>query len=887
VAEMDFDSIVAAIREQQAIIAALLPQQAALTKQVQDEQVAVDAARASRDAISAALDVEQQKLDLLEQAYTDINALIREMESLLSQASQDAIDQAAETKSAVDTMFDAGIGVDYPIEGGGPILGREGTLEDIEAFNQEMEDKLAEMLQGMGVGDIFAPIKEVWNRFKGWISQQNREFIALWKGVLDWFKRHWMAIVTIIAAPWTLGFAALGYLIKEFGPQVLGWLDEHVLQPVVGAFQMAWDAVVAAFEAVWTKMQEVWNVTGAPVWELIKIAAQAFGDFWVAVWDGSVLALQKAWDIISGIFSAIWEGIDGYLIPVLELFQVSFLIVAELIKRHMQFMWEGVKVIWDAMVFFIKEILIPAFEVARDKIKAAWDGLGSGIKWTWDNVIHPVFTMVDWVITNVVLKGFDGLKTGAAKSFEALGTALRAVWDNVIAPVFGFFKEAFETKVAPAFRWLYENVVKKTWGAITEVFSKAWSGIASSIEGGVNFFISAFNKLADAVNKVASLLGIDQRVSHMDPISLPRFSGGADFSAADNMMKGAWTMPGAGGGGGSIHLMAAGGVLGATGGKAQSARAIVGEGSNLYPEYVIPTDPRYRQRAQGLYSELGRTLWSGDGLGDIFGAGKKMAGDAIGKGLGLLKTGAIKAIWEPVKAGVNQIINQIPTQFFKSAGRGMLNMVDSWIRGTDSAYETAVANQTGPTPHDGPGSWGVIPPFLARLGIPFKILSTYRPGATTRFTGARSWHALNRAIDLSGPSGMVNYNARDLLAINQAIYQGFKPYLKELIYGGPGAKNVFRGQDHTFSSTLMREHINHVHAALARGGFVVPRRPGGALLQMGEGLYNERVQVMPLDGRHDGGGDTYNFYGDLSFPNITKPDDADKFLSNLEALAGH
>jgi hypothetical protein len=214
-------------------------------------------------------------------------------------------------------------------------------------------------------------------------------------------------------------------------------------------------------------------------------------------------------------------------------------------------------------------------------------------------------------------------------------------------------------------------------------------------------------------------------------------------------------------------------------------------------------------------------------------------------------------------------------------------MFDSWIKGTDSAYESAVANQVGAKPIDGAGSWGVIPPYLARMGVPFKILSTYRPGAITRFTGAQSWHAKNRAIDLSGPSGMINYNARDLLAINHAIYQGFKPYLKELIYGGPGAKNVFRGQDHQFSNALMGEHINHVHAALARGGFVVPRRPGGALLKVGEGLYNEKVQVTPLDGKHDGGGDTINFYDStFSFPNITDPHDAEKFLSNIEALAG-
>lgn len=37
-------------------------------------------------------------------------------------------------------------------------------------------------------------------------------------------------------------------------------------------------------------------------------------------------------------------------------------------------------------------------------------------------------------------------------------------------------------------------------------------------------------------------------------------------------------------------------------------RAIVGEGSSTHPEYVIPTDPKYRQRATGLFMSLGDEL---------------------------------------------------------------------------------------------------------------------------------------------------------------------------------------------------------------------------------------------------------------------------------------
>jgi hypothetical protein len=38
------------------------------------------------------------------------------------------------------------------------------------------------------------------------------------------------------------------------------------------------------------------------------------------------------------------------------------------------------------------------------------------------------------------------------------------------------------------------------------------------------------------------------------------------------------------------------------------ARAIVGEGNTMHPEFVIPTDPKYRQRAMGLFSSAGSKL---------------------------------------------------------------------------------------------------------------------------------------------------------------------------------------------------------------------------------------------------------------------------------------
>jgi hypothetical protein len=78
---------------------------------------------------------------------------------------------------------------------------------------------------------------------------------------------------------------------------------------------------------------------------------------------------------------------------------------------------------------------------------------------------------------------------------------------------------------------------------------------------------------------------------------------------------------------------------------------------------------------------------------------------------------------------------------------------------------------------------------------------------------------------------------------------------------------------------------------LANGAIVKARR-GGVSARIGEGLNDEAIVPLPRDYRSnllnkgtDSGKKEYNFYGDLSFPNITDPADAKTFLENLDALA--
>ena len=228
--------------------------------------------------------------------------------------------------------------------------------------------------------------------------------------------------------------------------------------------------------------------------------------------------------------------------------------------------------------------------------------------------------------------------------------------------------------------------------------------------------------------------------------------------------------------------------------------------------------------------------------------------------------------------------------FLRKAGTGLIGTIDEWVNQLDREIKATTADLRAKYLTDprlgASGSWQVAEKALNDWNIPHKIISTYRPGSRTRFSGSLSYHAQNRAADITGPVWSDVPNP-EMDRITNFLGHTFGPKIKELIYGG-NVTNYYNGAPHVFDPFLQQEHMNHVHIALAKGGsFTVPRRPGGINVNLGEGMYNEKIQVIPL-GPGDAGGDrgtTVNIYGDLSFPNIQDGDDAYEFVQNLKALA--
>lgn len=741
-----------------------------------------------------------------------------------------------------------------------------GLVEGIVDFFQMLYDKLVghSIVPDLINGIIYwfklltAPIK--------WVMQQISKVIHwLFDNVI---KPVWDAIITYGDDVLVVGFRAIKKIISTIWHalgKVFGWVWRNVIKPVWAGIKIYWNQVLKpAFQIMKKVIGSIWSAIGGGikwVWRnVIKPAWAAIKFYWTNV-------LKPAFKIMGDVVEEVWDAIGGAI----------------------KWAWRNIiKPAWEAIKFYWRNVFKPVWDAMKTSIDNIWDAIGTAIKWTWDHVIKPIFSAIKWVWRDLIKPGWDAMKNALGTAWDWVGTKIENVYNNVIKPIFqaikgvwGFVKDGFtnfKDGVGEAFDWIWEK-----------------------IKGVTNSIIGAVNAITGGINTVTGLIPF---------IDIPEIPKIPELHAEGGVIT---------------HELAAGGRLHKrikesdafvrAGFVTNRPRAIVGEGSPFWPEYVIPTDPRHRGNAHKLLSEAQAKIGTGMyAQGGVIGnhaaqqffmenrapeSGFSLNPVDWGKAaIGAFRKGAVTAaLAGPLKA-MDGLINAIPWPMMRDILFGLKNRFYDWAKGVDetigvdapsrASIDAAIAS--------GQGTIGMIIDYMNSTGIPYRVASDYRPGSITA-TGNASYHGMHRAVDFAAASGP-SYDSPELLAINHAWLPIAKE-LKELIYSGPGAVEIHNGQPHDYTGITHSMHHDHVHVAMASGGYIptlhelglanggiIRRAAGGTLLRVGEGHENERIQVLPLRGDDEGGGDTYIFEGDLIFPGITSGDDADKFLKNLKSLAG-
>lgn len=381
---------------------------------------------------------------------------------------------------------------------------------------------------------------------------------------------------------------------------------------IAAAATRVWAIATAIFNAVISANPIV--LIGLAIVALIAIVVLAyqrfdwFRNFVNMVWAGIQAAITTAWNFIRPVFMQIVHYLTIVIGTALRWYWAYVKFVFTTVWTIIQFTWNLIRPIFNAIASIVRWVLGAAFVWLQNIIKIVWIAIQIYIKIAWA-IIKGYFTAIKWYIQNVLAPVFRWLYNNVVKPvWSAIQLYIKIQW-GIIKGIFNAIKWAIQNILAPAFRWVWNTIIRPLWTLISNHIRSVWN----------NGIRPTFNAIKSALNTVASAFrtAVAAIKSHWDKIKnvakqpvnfvIGVYNRGivdlvnklADFTGVKTRL-------------GEIKTLASGGTLGnpmaAQPMMTNGPLAIVGEGRKQYPEFVIPTDPRYRKRAQALWAMAGQKV---------------------------------------------------------------------------------------------------------------------------------------------------------------------------------------------------------------------------------------------------------------------------------------
>lgn len=337
----------------------------------------------------------------------------------------------------------------------------------------------------------------------------------------------WVAGITLVvgALTWFFTKTETGRAVFQKLVDAIGagwdWIVEKT-QGVVAflgsAFSTAASAVQSVFSQIWAVIQPV----AAAIWGVIKqvgqVAMNIFGGY-LAVVFGLAMA---AWNALSAAFTAVWQSV---LKPIFDAFgqAVSWLYNAVILPTVDWIIakWNQLSAALAAAWTFIKTTVIDAFSAAMtwlwqnaiqpviDWIVSGWnqlsaalqtawnfiktsviDGFAAGMQWLWNNAVQPV---IAWI----------------TEKWNWLGGVMSATWQWISSNVLTPFKNGLQQ-------------LRSFFGTVVDGIRSVWNGLKSALAAPINFMINTVynNGIAKAWDTIGGFLPLNPKTAkRLSPIA--------------------------------------------------------------------------------------------------------------------------------------------------------------------------------------------------------------------------------------------------------------------------------------------------------------------------------------------------------------------------------
>lgn len=366
----------------------------------------------------------------------------------------------------------------------------------------------------------------------------------------------------------------------------------------IGLVILALVALGVALVVLWKKSETFRDIVKGS-WAAIQGAALAVVNWFTGPF---VNFFKRAWDLVY----------TYYIQPIIWYWTVAvptaFKFLWNAVTTYVGFIVNVLKGAWNLIyTYYVRPIIwywtvaVPgAAKTLWRLVTSAWGLLLNALSAVYTGLRDKVFTPIGNFFTRTIPGWATTAKNNVVNGWNVMLNGLVGVYNAIRARVFTPIGNFF-TKTIPGWASTMSERVKGFFSGMRDGIGSIWNGIKDKTKAPVNWVIDhVWNRgIQDVWGKITGWIGIDNKLK-------------------------------------DIKLLAAGGTVGnAPFGMFNRPTAIVGEGNSAYPEYVIPTDPKYAGRAKGLWQAAGVHFMKDGGiLGTIGGAISSAAGKvkSIAKG---------------------------------------------------------------------------------------------------------------------------------------------------------------------------------------------------------------------------------------------------------------
>lgn len=626
------------------------------------------------------------------------------------------------------------------------ILGRafDGGLQMIAGLFKTVTGIITGDWELMGEG-LKGIAEGFWTVIAGIFGMNLDELKAKFTEWDKWLQDTWNQFWTDIGQGWTDFWTGVGQKFEEGKTGISeGW-------------NTFWTDVGTKFDEFKTTVLESWHGFWAGLLDGLGLNGDQIVHGWQEKWNQMWIDASAKWEEIKAGWNAFWGIIGSVLETEKQKAIDAWNTFWDGVNQKATEIWDAIKQGWnDFWASGIGQKLTEEVEKFKTQWNTFWDGVQTKASEIWEGIKSG------WAdFWGQFQSTQDGGQTTSSQSWgewfrglgESLGSFIRTELDN--------WNRFWGDLNANAQRWWGD--IQAGWDRMLEGIRSAagriWGSIESAFNTGVNTVKGAVNGLINPINNVLKTLGIP---------TIPTLEAGGALRNVGEFAAGGtvkWEHVGAGF-------------------KTDGPRAIVGEGNSKYPEYVIPTDPKYRGRAKNLFTSAGRDL-------------QLMADGGIIGGI----TGALGLPSLDSMLGGMTGMTYPWLDMAKSVGK---KIYDGALKKIQDAFASMIGGGTG----GGGVGWMMSVLRAVFPGLP--LISGLRPGAITA-TGNRSYHSMGRAVDVPPRMDVFNW-----------IRATFGANTKELIFTPAGGRQIHNGRPHVYTGITAAQHYDHVHWAFDQGGMLPP-----------------------------------------------------------------